>query len=78
MPRNSEFLSSGQAARRSAAMSAMATRAFWITSRRGSIALWLETQAFRQRYAATMIMAINAELMTTSINVKPARRSADL
>src|ERR1035437_1316176 len=76
MPRNAESFESGQAHRKSAATRAMATRAFWKTVARGSIIFWLETAAFRHRYALTIISAISAALITTSMRVK-ARREQD-
>ena len=51
----------------------MATRAFWNTVARGSIIFWLDTAAFRHRYALTIISAISAALMTTSMRVKARR-----
>src|ERR1019366_78953 len=75
MPRNAESFESGQAHRRSAATRDMATRAFWKTVERGSIIFWLDTAAFRHRYALTIISAISAALITTSMSVNARRES---
>src|ERR1035441_2944040 len=72
MPRKSSDLDSGHAARRSADMSASATRPFWMISTRGSINFCAENPAPRHIYALTKINAINAELIITSIKVKAA------
>src|ERR1035438_8205209 len=65
-----------QAHRKSAATRAMATRALEKAVARGSIIFWLETAALRHRYALTIISAISAELITTSMRVKAPRELA--